>query len=594
MTGIPLSALCRAYPNAVIHPTQAGENDPLITSIVYDSRRVEPGALFFAVPGMHTDGHRFIGQAIEAGAAAVLYQNDTPVIKELRSGRTTAGDNPAGDNPTGDNPTGDNPTGDNPNGDNPNGDEPAGQQDRAKRALPPLIRCDDSKAALSAMSAAFYGYPAREMLIIGVTGTDGKSSTVSYLHQMVQSLGIPAGFISTVAMQSGESVEDNTLRQSTPEAPEIHGLLRSMADSGKLVAVVESTSHGLSHKTSRLRDVQYHAALFTNLTHEHLEFHGSFEQYRSDKGNLFRQLAAPPQDVREKITAAMKNAGPEAQGQPVAVINALDPSGDYMAELAEAVGARVLRYSACQDAGAAEGGSGGAIAAIRASDCESRADSNSFTLSIQNQSSAVELPVPGAFNIDNILACAGVLYALLGASPDAIGKAAASVKGVKGRMLPLFHGQPFSAIVDYAHTPGSFRKVFPLFRESCGGRLIAVFGSAGERDVEKRPVQGQIAAEYADILVITNEDPRLEDEQTIISHISAGARKSDRFCEILEIPNRRNAIKKAFEIALPGDLVVMLGKGHEGSIIMAEGKIPWDEESVARQILEDMGYRRVR
>jgi UDP-N-acetylmuramoyl-L-alanyl-D-glutamate--2,6-diaminopimelate ligase len=474
---------------------------------------------------------------------------------------------------------------------------PASAELAADPSGPALFQCDNSRYALSAISAEFYRRPADELLVIGVTGTDGKSSTVAFLDQMLGALDVPCGFISTVAMRTSSDVADNNLRQSTPESPEIHRLLREMADAGKVAAIVESTSHGLSDRTARLRDLRYDGAVFTNITHEHLEFHGSFEQYRYDKANLFRRLRRPDAGM---LRAANRHA-PSDRTAP-AVINGLDPSWSYMARAAEEAGGRPLVYGACAgDRAAGEpGASLGEILStpeIRAEGCEIFADRSRFTLVIANDGgedrAEVELPVPGSFNIDNLLGCAGLLHGLFGFGAADIARAAGKITGVRGRMLPLLHGQPFAAIVDYAHTPGSFRTVFPVFRASCQGKLIAVFGSAGERDVEKRPIQGEIAAEYADILVITDEDPRLEDPMVIIDAIAAGAEGSGHPCEIHRIPDRRSAIAAAMGMAGPGDLVVMLGKGHEGSIITARGKEPWDEEQAARQALEDLGYRRL-
>lgn len=538
--------------------------DPEVSSLVYDSRDVVPGSLFFAIPGAHTDGHHFISAAIEAGAAGVVFQNENDFLRQIvRRGLP-------------------------------------GEIPRDQRLGPPVfISADNSREALSRCSAAFYDYPHRDLTVIGVTGTDGKSSTVAFLHQMLNDLGISAGFISTVAMQTGGETRDNMLRQSTPEAPDIYRLLSEMRANGKRAAVVESTSHGLSRKTSRLLDLEYDGSIFTNISHEHLEFHGSFQQYLSDKTNLFRQL---------------KPADPDTEKKSVAVINLQDPNFSYIARAAAERSARICAYISSQQGEwpRAEAWKDLELADIlfAAHPVEYLSDGNRFTLNVIeksawfgklaperlnqliDQAEAIEmyLPIPGGFNVDNILGCAALLSELLEQSVQEIAGATAGLKGVKGRMVPLFHGQPFTAIVDYAHTPGSFTKVFPLFRESCKGRLIAVFGSAGERDTAKRPIQGAIAAEFADILVITDEDPRLEDSMNIIRDISRGARESGHPAEIHEIADRRSAISAAFSMAGEGDTVVMLGKGHEGSIITASGKQPWDEESVARDCLREMGY----
>ncbi|WP_041401335.1 Mur ligase family protein [Salinispira pacifica] len=540
--------------------------DPEVSSLVYDSRDVGPGSMFFAIPGAHTDGHRFIATALEKGAAAVVFQTKDEFVSRLIQD---------------------------------------GIPDDFPRDIqlphPVFIAAESSRQALSRCSAAFHDYPHRDLTVIGITGTDGKSSTVAFLHQLLNDLGIPAGFISTVAMQTGTETRNNMLRQSTPEAPDIHRLLAEMRANGKQAAVVESTSHGLSRKTSRLLDLEYDGAIFTNISHEHLEFHGSFPQYLSDKTNLFRQL---------------KDSQPDASNTSVAVINLEDPNFSYIARAAAERSARICAFISSQsgDWPRTEARKDLDLADIlfAAHPVEHLSDGNRFSLRVveksawsgqpagkslkqlidQTEALEMHLPIPGGFNIDNVLGCTALLSELLSVPVREIAGAAAGLKGVKGRMVPLFHGQPFTAIVDYAHTPGSFTKVFPLFRESCRGRLIAVFGSAGERDTAKRPIQGAIAAEYADILVITDEDPRLEDSMDIIRDISRGARESGHAVEIHEIADRRSAISAAFSMAGEGDTVVMLGKGHEGSIITAAGKQAWDEESVARDCLEQMGYTR--
>ena len=271
-----------------------------ISSIAYDSRQVTPGSAFFALPGLHSDGHSYIQQALENGAAAVFYENDAI----------------------------------------------SSNSDR------PFIHVRNSRIALSRASAAFYGHPVNELVLIGVTGTDGKSSTVSFLHQLLEASGISAGLISTVSIQTGEESRPNELRQSTPEAPEIHRALREMVDSGKLVAVLESTSHGLSEKTARLHSVNYDGAIFTNIDHEHLEFHGSFEQYLSDKAGIFRRLRRVNS---EKLAAAIGSAGADiragfqAPADPVAVINKNDEQFPYLSAVAQKQEALTRAFSLSAD-----------------------------------------------------------------------------------------------------------------------------------------------------------------------------------------------------------------------------------------------------
>ena len=226
-------------------------SDPPILGLAYDSREVRPGWLFAALEGQHTDGHRFVSQAVERGAAAVLHGR--PLEATQPPGATGAG--------------------------------------TARQGVA-YVRVADPRRALSALADAFHGHPSRRLEVIGVTGTDGKSTTVYLIHQLLAALGQRAGFLSTVSFQAGGQLRPNSLRQSTPEAPEVHALLAEMADAGMRYAVLEATSHGLSERTSRLAHVRFQAAVCTNITHEHLEFHGTFEQYRSDKANLFRAARA--------------------------------------------------------------------------------------------------------------------------------------------------------------------------------------------------------------------------------------------------------------------------------------------------------------
>ena len=516
---------------------QGGNYEVELSSIEYDSRRVTPGSAFFALPGSKSDGRLYIGQAIERGAAAVFYEGDPLPSDSV-----------------------------------------------------PLIRTENSRLALSRASAAFYRYPANDLIVIGVTGTDGKSSTVSFLHQLLEALSVPTGFISTVSIQTGETSHSNDLRQSTPEAPDIHRLLREMLDEGKLVAVIESTSHGLSDKTARLFSLNYDGGIFTNIDHEHLEFHGSFEQYLSDKANLFRRLR--PISLK-KLTRVLERSGSRVRPeflpsvQPLAVINKDDEQFEYLEAVARNQGARVRAFSVHEDTACQAGD------LITAGQILSKADSSLFDLCVDGEMRGRPgIPIPGIFSIENVLACVGILHDLFGFSPEALAEHIEHLRAVPGRMLSITHGQNFDVIIDYAHTPGSFRKLFPMLRRSCQRRLIAVFGSAGERDIEKRPIQGAIAAEYADVIILTDEDPRREDSMDIIDDIARGAEESD--CVIHKIPDRRRAIEKAVSIAEKGDMLVTLGKGHEASIIIAEEKLPWDEEAELRTAIERLGNRRIR
>jgi UDP-N-acetylmuramoyl-L-alanyl-D-glutamate--2,6-diaminopimelate ligase len=485
-----------------------GSPETRVSGLSYDSRRVAAGDLFTALPGLHTDGHRFIEQAIRRGAGAVLHQEE---LGGYRDGIT-------------------------------------------------YLQVPDSRRGMSALAAAFYEYPSRELPVIGVTGTDGKSTTVWLIHQLLESLGNPAGFISTVQMRTADRVTDNPLRQSTPEAPEIHRLLRRMIDAGNKYAVIEATSHGLAARTGRLSEVQFTAGVCTNISHEHLEFHGSFEQYRSDKANLFRSLPK----------------------HGFGVVNLNDPSHSYLVEQS---GGPVLSY-----------GLENPEADLWAEAVQSDLSGSTFTLRYAGEELSSRLNLPGGYNIENLLAAALTVLRLTAARPADLARAIPELRGVPGRMESVSAGQPFRVIVDYAHTPQSFAKLFPLVRRHTEGRLIAVFGSAGERDLAKRPLQGELAARYADVVVLTDEDPRGEEPSAILEQIAAGCRREDPACRLGEtlfvIPDRRQAVTRAFTLARRGDTVLLLGKGHERSIIYAGGPVPWLEAQAAYEILEQMGWKR--
>lgn len=481
---------------------QTGPANPKIEELAYDSREVRPGTLFFALPGLHSDGHGFIPRAIEAGAVAVIHS--VPVV-----------------NP-----------------------DPKVS----------YIRVANSRTAMSPVAAAFHGHPSRNLKVIGITGTDGKSTTVFFIHQLLTLSGLKAGFLSTVNFNLGGGTQKNYLRQSTPEAVEIHRLLRQMVDNGCTHAVVEATSHGLSPLNNRLGDVAFDAAVMTNISHEHLEFHKTLERYVDDKANLFRFTS------------------PEGG----AVINADDPQSVVF-----------RKASRCAVASYSLNASGGDLWTEKITP---RGFSQEITLGGLGGNRTVTLNQPGRFNAENLMA------ALLGASlltnnpVRSFLPLVPQLRATKGRMVPVEMGQPFTLLVDYAHTPGSFEKLFPILREQTPERLVAVFGSAGERDVEKRPIQGEIASRYSDIIVLADEDPRQEDAAAITAQIAAGCSGKVEGETLFIIHNRSEAILHACSLAREGDTVVLLGKGHEGSIIYADGPREWDEETEARKALARLGY----
>ncbi len=500
---------------SVINPTKKTGTVPAsVSAIVYDSRSVTPGSAFVAIRGAHYDGHAFIDDAIERGASLIVHDAEIP------------------------------------------------QTIKRNKKAGCFARVDDSRRALSAAAAEFYGHPSRALRVIGVTGTDGKSTTVYFTHQLLEAAGVKSGFFSTVAAQTRDTVEPNTLRQSTPEAPAIHAALAEMLSAGKTAAVLEATSHGLSLKTARLADVGFYGAVFTNLTHEHIEFHGSFEAYRNDKSNLFRAMDA------------------DQRSGAFGVVNADDPNAEHFGGLTKR---RVMTY------GTELGGD------LTAGMLEPDMTGTAFVLRFGEHSIHTRIPVVGVFNVENALAALAAAACLLDVDPIELAPYLERLQPVEGRMARIGAVDlPINVIVDYAHTPGSFRRLFPIIRDYTKGRVIAVFGSAGERDVEKRPMQGRIAAQWSDIIVLTDEDPRDESRLAILNQIAEGCRESRPEwrdgVELATIPDRSEAIHRAVKIAKPGDTVLLLGKGHEKSLITPMGSQPWNEAQVARAALRAAGY----
>lgn len=502
-----LRELCAALTVRETH----GDMDRSARGIAYDSREVQPGFIFVAMDGQHADGHRFIPDAVSRGAVAVVHGQP---LSEMPAGVT-------------------------------------------------CIRVENPRAALSPLAAAFYGHPSRSIRVIGVTGTDGKSSTVWFITQLLGILGRKVGFLSTVSFQTSDTIVKNPFRQSTPEATEIHGMLREMVDLGKEFAVVEATSHGLSPRMNRLGDVKFDAGVLTNVTHEHLEFHGSFEQYRSDKANLFRALS-PGTD---------KSVSCPRFG----VVNADDPSALYFRKEARVP---VFSYGLREPAD------------LSARAIHAELSGTKFLMTHARGEADAHVAIPGPFWVENALAACLTVAHVLEIDPLSLAPHLPSLRGVKGRMDYVDLGQQFAVIVDYAHTPAAFQKLLPWVREHATGHTTVVFGSAGERDSAKRPLQGRVASENCDTIVITDEDPRGEDRMEILEQIAGGCVNKTRGKDLFLIPDRREAILLALDRAAPGDAVMLLGKGHEGSIIGPEGASAWDERTVAEAALRTLGYGR--
>ncbi|HEX6474037.1 MAG TPA: UDP-N-acetylmuramoyl-L-alanyl-D-glutamate--2,6-diaminopimelate ligase, partial [Candidatus Limnocylindria bacterium] len=413
----------------------------------------------------------------------------------------------------------------------------------------PQLLVRRSRDALADAADAWYDHPSRKLHVIGITGTDGKTTTAFLAEAMLRAAGWRPGLVGTVEVGIGDVRSANENRNTTPEALELQSLLAEMVAAGNDSLVMEATSHGLVQ--ARTRNVDFDIGILTNLTSEHLEFHGSWENYRSAKAMLFQQV-------------------------PMSILNADDPSVAYFHAIA---GGRVVTYGLDNEAD------------VRASDVEARANGTSFKVSTDGWSGRVDLRLPGSFNVHNALAVVA-LARVEGIDLDVAAKALGAVSGVPGRMETVDLGQPFGVVVDYAHTADSLGKVLRVLRPLASGRVIAVFGSAGERDPTKRPAMGRASAELADVTIVTDEDPRLEDARLINEAIADGARAAGaREGETLfVIDDRPTAIGHAIGLAQAGDVILLAGKGHEKTIIYGTDGRWWDEKEVARRALRDAGY----
>jgi UDP-N-acetylmuramoyl-L-alanyl-D-glutamate--2,6-diaminopimelate ligase len=384
----------------------------------------------------------------------------------------------------------------------------------------------------------------------------------------LEAAGLPTGMIGTIATRVGGRTEDHAVHATTPEAPELQAMLRAMADADDRVAVIETTSHGLA--LDRVASVAYDVAILTNVTHEHLELHGSWEAYRDAKLSLFDRL-------REARTVTKQQPVPTT-----AIVNLDDPSAGLFVGTARDAGARVITYGTEP------------AADVRATRITEDADGLHAAVTGPSGEGTVDLRLAGRFNVHNALAIVALGDAL-GLDQARVRQGLASLEVVPGRMERIDAGQHFGVVVDFAHSPASLTTVLDLLAPAAaarGGGLIAVFGSAGERDTAKRPQMGRIAGERARLVVVTDEDPRGEDRDAILEDIARGAEAAGRRRgqDLLLIADRRDAIAAAFEAARPGDIVLLAGKGHERSIIGPDGERPWDERAVAEELLAAMGH----
>lgn len=395
------------------------------------------------------------------------------------------------------------------------------------------------------------GFPARNLKVIGVTGTDGKTSTSTMIYSLLNDAGIRTGLMSTIGYGVPDNWHDNYIHMTTVSSFELMKRIKELKRDKIEWLVLETTSHALAQ--NRIWGVPYSIAVMTNVTHEHLDYHRTFERYRDAKKRLFEITGRNPEGMR---------AG---------VINADDPSAELFALSVR----RSIRY------GIEKGD-------LRASKLKLAPTGNDFEARYHNIAYNLHTNLPGKFNVYNAMAAAGVGI-LLDLSPKQIEKGIASLATVEGRMNSIDEGQDFSVIVDFAHTPDSFEKILSQMKELTKGRLIVVFGSAGRRDEAKRPLQGASAGKWADLVVITEEDDRDVDGKEIMEQIARGAEKEGkkRNKDLFLIHDRSEAIAFAINQAKKDDTAILLGKGHEKTIERADGEHPWDELGEARKALRN-------
>lgn len=554
-------------------------NDIQIENLVFDSRDVKEKSLFFALPGNHTNGNEFIADAVEKGADAIIFEGEVSKETQTKCAKIIAKRHIQ---------------------------DAISSVDKIGSPYPAFIKVKNARFSMAPVSAAFFDEPSKNLVVIGVTGTEGKSSTVSFIWQLLRLCGKKAGFISTVEYSFGDEALPNPQHQTTPEAPIIQHHLAEMVKNGCEYAVVEASSHGLSEKLNRLGCVLFDCGVFMNVTLEHLEFHKTFEQYRHDKANLFRKL---DENDHEKIINGKKR-----KVQSIGIVNFEDESAEYFASQTKK---HIYGWTTFGQAGKAAGESAknakelpkipehsrfmqakniaharGGIDFLLETDGENAVFPENYdkVLPRSHKNIKIHANLPGAFNAYNLMASITAVSSVTGLTFEEIAKHTKDLMPIKGRMTEIDEGQPFEVIVDYAHTPSSFETIFPPLRKRCTGRMFSVFGSGGERDKVKRPLQGEIAARFCDVVVLADEDPRGEDPVELLKEIASGAEKCGKIIgeNLFIIHDRKLAIRETFKMAKKGDIVLLLGKSHENSIIYKDFVMPYDEITEAKTALGEM------
>lgn len=494
--------------------------DVQVSGISIDSRAIRPGYLFVAMKGGSVDGHDFIHKAIDNGAVVVMGDREMDL----------------------------------------------------DRLSVPYIRLQNPRQALTWLSAAFYNWPARKLTVIGVTGTDGKTTTSNLIYRILVAAGIKAGMISTVNAVIGDEVLDTGFHVTTPDAHDVQRYLAKMVEAGLTHVVLETTSHGWVQY--RVDACEFDVGVVTNITHEHMDEHGNYENYRAAKARLFSSL----EWTKEK-----------PQGNPrLGVINRDDRSFEYLNEL---IKTKKVNYGLRDSAD------------VRAVDVKYSSSGIEFTAVSGDFRVGIKSSLVGAYNVSNCLAALTATVYGLGIDPETAVRGIALLDGIPGRMERIDLGQNFIAIVDFAHTPNALKVALEAgraltsnpspFGRGAGvrakGRVISVFGSAGLRDKEKRRMMAETSIELADLSIFTAEDPRTESLDGILEEMAAGARSKGgrEGVTFWRIPDRGEAIKFALRLAKEGDVVLSCGKGHEQSMCFGKTEYLWDDRIAMRAALAE-------
>ena len=547
-----LLSLWRAAVAGTNHPQPPAYNGPdvALTGFTEKTAEVAPGVAFVARVRTGSDGHPYIGQAIERGASLILAQRPAAEVGAV---------------------------------------------------VPPgvaYLTVPDTAEALAWLSAAWEGFPSQELVVIGITGTDGKTSTANILFSILRAAGVRAGLLSTIRAVIGDEEEPLALHVTTPEAPVVQRYLRRMVEAGLTHVVVEATSHALAQ--SRVAAVAFDAAVVTNITHEHLDYHGSYDAYFAAKRRLFESLLDEP--LRDPSPNPLK-----AAARPTAVLNRDDASFAPLAAFLAGRPVAVRTYGLLPG----ESSPGESSPDATADNVTYGPDTTRLTLRLVGHAPRpVASALVGEFNVYNMLAAAAAAD-VLDIDPQAIAAGLEAVGGLSGRMERIDRGQPFLVVVDFAHTPNALERAIAAARRVIGSRgqvpgareehaylepgtwnleprVITVFGSAGKRDVAKRRLMADISARAADLTVLTAEDPRTESLDAILSMMAgaaaaAGGIEGETFWRV---PDRGRAIYFALTLARPGDVVLLCGKGHEQSMAFGATEYPWDDRRAAAAALE--------